>query len=103
MSSKTRTSLSKIMLPGGRLFWHDSQAVWNRLLRVAVFGAVRRLEQLCRALALSGPRLRGVVTNRLVEVHRHHLATRMRAAKRELPLDVEDTSNRCLTMAHQTS
>jgi RNA polymerase sigma-70 factor (ECF subfamily) len=31
--------------------------------------------------------LRGVVSNKLLEVHRHHLGTRMRDAKRELPLD----------------
>jgi RNA polymerase sigma-70 factor (ECF subfamily) len=31
--------------------------------------------------------LRGVVCNKLLEVHRHHLGTRMRDAKRELPLD----------------
>ena len=30
--------------------------------------------------------LRGVVSNKLLEVHRHHLGTRMRDAKRELPL-----------------
>ena len=31
--------------------------------------------------------LRRVVSNKLLEVHRHHLGTRMRDAKRELPLD----------------
>src|SRR6185295_4795819 len=31
--------------------------------------------------------LRGVVSNKLLEIHRHHLGTRMRDAKRELPLD----------------
>ena len=31
--------------------------------------------------------LRGVVGNKLLEVHRHHLGTRMRDAKRERPLD----------------
>jgi RNA polymerase sigma-70 factor (ECF subfamily) len=31
--------------------------------------------------------LRGVVTNKLLEAHRHHLGTHMRDAKRELPLD----------------
>jgi RNA polymerase sigma-70 factor (ECF subfamily) len=31
--------------------------------------------------------LRGVVANKLLELHRHHLGTRMRDAKRELPLD----------------
>ena len=30
--------------------------------------------------------LRGVVSNKLLEVHRHHLGTHMRDAKRELPL-----------------
>jgi RNA polymerase sigma-70 factor (ECF subfamily) len=30
--------------------------------------------------------LRGVVSNKLLEVHRHHLGTRMRDAKRERPL-----------------
>src|SRR5215510_6544203 len=37
--------------------------------------------------------LRGVVSNKLLEVHRHHLGTRMRDAKRELPLDVPRTSD----------
>src|SRR5688572_26310935 len=32
--------------------------------------------------------LRRVVSNKLLEVHRHHLGTRMRDVKRELPLDV---------------
>jgi RNA polymerase sigma-70 factor (ECF subfamily) len=40
--------------------------------------------------------LRGVVSNKLLELHRHHLGTRMRDAKRELPLDrrtnADDTS-----------
>jgi RNA polymerase sigma-70 factor, ECF subfamily len=40
--------------------------------------------------------LRGVVANKLLEVHRHHLGRRMRDAKRELPLDAppgpDDTS-----------
>lgn len=40
--------------------------------------------------------LRGVVSNKLLEVHRHHLSTRMRDVKRELPLDdrrgFEDTT-----------
>jgi RNA polymerase sigma-70 factor (ECF subfamily) len=31
--------------------------------------------------------LRGVVGNKLLEAHRHHLGTRMRDAKRELPID----------------
>src|SRR5688500_15780523 len=31
--------------------------------------------------------LRGVVGNKLLEAHRHHLGTRMRDAKRDLPLD----------------
>jgi RNA polymerase sigma-70 factor, ECF subfamily len=31
--------------------------------------------------------LRGIASNKLLEVHRHHLGTRMRDAKRELPLD----------------
>jgi len=31
--------------------------------------------------------LRGVVKNKLLEVHRHYLGTRMRDAKREMPLD----------------
>ena len=43
--------------------------------------------------------LRGVVSNKLLEVHRHHLGTRMRDAKRELPLDgpwrLDDTLRRC--------
>jgi RNA polymerase sigma-70 factor (ECF subfamily) len=33
--------------------------------------------------------LRGVVSNKLLEVHRHHLGTRMRDAKRELPLEAQ--------------
>jgi RNA polymerase sigma-70 factor (ECF subfamily) len=40
--------------------------------------------------------LRGVVGNKLLEAHRHHLGTRMRDAKRDLPLDAprpsDDTS-----------
>ena len=40
--------------------------------------------------------LRGVVSNKLFELHRHHLGTRMRDAKRELPLEAprapDDTS-----------
>jgi RNA polymerase sigma-70 factor, ECF subfamily len=40
--------------------------------------------------------LRRVVSNKLLEVHRHHLGTRMRDAKRDLPLDAprpsDDTS-----------
>src|SRR5262245_4957022 len=32
--------------------------------------------------------LRGVVSNKLLELHRHHLGTHMRDVKRELPLDV---------------
>ena len=31
--------------------------------------------------------LRGVVTNKLLELHRHHLGTRMRDAKRDRPID----------------
>jgi len=31
--------------------------------------------------------LRGVVSNKLLELHRHHLGTRMRDAKRDLPLE----------------
>jgi RNA polymerase sigma-70 factor (ECF subfamily) len=31
--------------------------------------------------------LRGVVSNKLLEMHRHHLGTHMRDAKRELPLE----------------
>ena len=31
--------------------------------------------------------LRGVVINKLLELHRHHLGTHMRDAKRELPLE----------------
>src|SRR3954468_24365397 len=30
--------------------------------------------------------LRGIVANKLLEVHRHHLGTRMRDAKREVPM-----------------
>lgn len=40
--------------------------------------------------------LRGVASNKLLEVHRHHLGTRMRDVKREFPLDerqgFEDTT-----------
>ncbi|HEX2475178.1 MAG TPA: sigma-70 family RNA polymerase sigma factor [Lacipirellulaceae bacterium] len=40
--------------------------------------------------------LRGVVINKMLEIHRHHLGTRMRDVKRELPLDAawswDDTS-----------
>jgi RNA polymerase sigma-70 factor (ECF subfamily) len=37
--------------------------------------------------------LRGVVSNKLLEVHRHHLGTRMRDAKCERPLDAPCESN----------
>jgi RNA polymerase sigma-70 factor, ECF subfamily len=37
--------------------------------------------------------LRGVVSNKLLELHRHHLDTRMRDAKRELPLEATDKSH----------
>lgn len=37
--------------------------------------------------------LRGVTTNKLLEVHRHHLGTRMRDAKRERSLDAPRTSD----------
>lgn len=36
--------------------------------------------------------LRAVVANKLLEVHRHHLGTRMRDAKRDLPLDAPRNS-----------
>jgi RNA polymerase sigma-70 factor, ECF subfamily len=36
--------------------------------------------------------LRGVVNNTLLEVHRHHLGTRMRDVKRELPQRLDDTT-----------
>jgi RNA polymerase sigma-70 factor, ECF subfamily len=43
--------------------------------------------------------LRGVVRNKLLEVHRHHLGTRMRDATRELPLrawqGTDDTTALC--------
>jgi RNA polymerase sigma-70 factor (ECF subfamily) len=43
--------------------------------------------------------LRGVVSNKLLEVHRHHLGTRMRDATRELPLKAwqgtDDTTALC--------
>jgi RNA polymerase sigma-70 factor, ECF subfamily len=32
--------------------------------------------------------LRGVVSNKLLELHRHHLGTRMRDVKRELPFEI---------------
>jgi RNA polymerase sigma-70 factor (ECF subfamily) len=53
--------------------------------------------------------LRGVVSNKLLELHRHHLGTHMRDAKRELPLDVprscdDTTAALCLHLAgHLTS
>jgi RNA polymerase sigma-70 factor (ECF subfamily) len=37
--------------------------------------------------------LRGVVANKLLEVHRHHLGTRMRDAKRDLPLNAPRASD----------
>ena len=36
--------------------------------------------------------LRGVARNKLLELHRHHLGTRMRDAKRDLPLDAPGPS-----------
>jgi RNA polymerase sigma-70 factor (ECF subfamily) len=35
--------------------------------------------------------LRGIVRNKLLELHRHHLGTRMRDAKREQPLEASPT------------
>jgi len=37
--------------------------------------------------------LRGIVSNKLLELHRHHLGTHMRDAKRELPLEAPEKSN----------
>jgi RNA polymerase sigma-70 factor, ECF subfamily len=37
--------------------------------------------------------LRGVLSNKLLELHRHHLGTRMRDAKRELPLEAPSSSD----------
>ena len=37
--------------------------------------------------------LRGVVSNKLLETHRHHLGTQMRDVKRERPLDDPRSSN----------
>jgi RNA polymerase sigma-70 factor (ECF subfamily) len=37
--------------------------------------------------------LRGVVSNKLLELHRHHLGTRMRDAKREVSLEVQHKWN----------
>ena len=37
--------------------------------------------------------LRGVVSNKLLEMHRHHLGAHMRDAKRELPLEAPYKSN----------
>src|SRR5215207_1395202 len=39
------------------------------------------------------PWLRGVVNNKLLEVQRHHLGTRMRDANRDLPLDAPRASD----------
>ena len=53
--------------------------------------------------------LRGVVNNKLMELHRHHLGTHMRDAKRELPPDVpqkwdDTTAALCAHLAgHLTS
>jgi RNA polymerase sigma-70 factor (ECF subfamily) len=37
--------------------------------------------------------LRGIVSNKLLELHRHHLGTHKRDAKRELPLEAPPNSN----------
>jgi RNA polymerase sigma-70 factor, ECF subfamily len=53
--------------------------------------------------------LRGVVSNKLLEVHRHHLGTRMRDAKRDQPLEApakwdDTTAALCAYLiAHLTS
>jgi RNA polymerase sigma-70 factor (ECF subfamily) len=49
--------------------------------------------------------LRGVVRNKLLEAHRHHLGTRMRDAKRELPLSVprQSDSTSAALWAHLTA
>jgi RNA polymerase sigma-70 factor, ECF subfamily len=48
--------------------------------------------------------LRGVVSNKLLELHRHHLGTRMRDAKRELPLDGAQRSDTSAALfAHLTA
>jgi RNA polymerase sigma-70 factor (ECF subfamily) len=48
--------------------------------------------------------LRGVVSNKLLELHRHHLGTRMRDAKRELPLDGAQKSDTSAALcAHLTA
>jgi RNA polymerase sigma-70 factor (ECF subfamily) len=48
--------------------------------------------------------LRGVVTNKLLELHRHHLGTHMRNAKRDRALDVYSSSDTSAALyAHLTS
>jgi RNA polymerase sigma-70 factor (ECF subfamily) len=51
-----------------------------------------------RAAAAAAPLflwLRGVVCNKLLEVHRHHLGTRMRDARRERPLESRPGATPC--------
>jgi len=48
--------------------------------------------------------LRGVVSNKLLELHRHHLGTRMRDAKRERPLDARTSNDTSAALcAHLTA
>ena len=48
--------------------------------------------------------LRGVVSNKLLEVHRHHLGTHMRDAKRERPLDARTSNDTSAALcAHLTA
>ncbi len=48
--------------------------------------------------------LRGVVSNKLLEVHRHHLGTHMRDAKRERPLDAPTSNDTSAALcAHLTA
>lgn len=48
--------------------------------------------------------LRGVVSNKLLELHRHHLGTRMRDAKRELSLEAPPRSDTSAALyAHLTA
>jgi RNA polymerase sigma-70 factor (ECF subfamily) len=97
---------------GDRGAWGELLAVHQeRLVRVVAFRMDPRLrgrvdaadvvqdafveasahrEDYFRAQAASTPLflwLRGVVSNKLLEVHRHHLGTRMRDAKREVAVD----------------
>jgi RNA polymerase sigma-70 factor (ECF subfamily) len=66
------------------------------VVQEAFFEASKDREHYFRSASPAAPLflwLRGVVTNKLLEGHRHHLGTRMRDARRELRLDAPRSSD----------